>query len=197
VKKKFSIPFADQSGANLIIVGDNYLEITQFGRITSTFAYKSRRSYLQKFNIQDENFAARVKASFERQGFMEFLGAKLHDIGPGTVEINVLYHPKLSQQHGYFHGGLIGTLADNAAGYAAFTLMGASDSVLTVEYKLNIMSPASGELLIARARVLRPGQRVTVCQSDIFVKHKNQEKQCATMLGTFMRLADSADQPAI
>ena len=152
---------------------------------------------MTKYNIQDENFATRVKSSFGRQGFMEFLGATLREVGPGRVVIEVPFDRKLSQQHGFFHGGLIGTLADNAAGYAAFSLMGASDSVLTVEYKLNIMSPARGDLLIARGRVLRPGRRVTVCQSDIFVRQKNNEKQCATMLGTFMTLTDTIDEPVI
>ena len=150
----------------------------------------------QKFKIQNKDFAIRVRESFGRQGFMELLGAHLVDVSPGSVEIQVPYKKELSQQHGYFHGGLIGTLADNAGGYSAFSLMAASSSVLTVEFKLNIMAPALGEMLIARGRVLRPGKRVSVCQSDIFTLNDGIEKHCATMLGTFMTLADSADQPA-
>ncbi len=150
----------------------------------------------QKFKIRNENFANRVRESFDRQGFMDFLGASLVEILPGRVEIQVPYRKELSQQHGYFHGGLIGTLADNAGGYSAFTLMEATDSVLTIEYKLNIMAPALGQMLIARSRVLRPGRRVTVCQSDIFTRQDGAEKLCATMLGTFMTLADTADAPA-
>jgi acyl-coenzyme A thioesterase PaaI-like protein len=92
---------------------------------------------------------------------------------------------------------LIGTIGDNAGGYSAFSLMAATDSVLTVEYKLNIMAPAMGELLIARGRVVRPGRMLSVCQSDIFVSTKGVEKLCATMLGTFMTMADAPDEPSV
>ncbi len=150
---------------------------------------------MTRFNIQNAQFAQRVTDSFERQGFMLHLGAQIENIEPGLVEIRVPFQRHLSQQHGFFHGGLIGTIADNAGGYAAFTLMAVSDSVLTVEYKLNIMAPARGEELIARGRVLRPGRSVTVSQSDIFVLRDGTEKLCATMLGTFMTMVDSSDQP--
>ena len=106
------------------------------------------------------------------------------------------YDDELTQQHGFFHGGVIGTIADNAGGYASFTLMAAKDSVLTVEYKLNIMAPADGEMLISRGQVLRPGRRVTVARADIFVLQDGAEKLCSTMLGTFLTLADSPDEPA-
>ena len=150
----------------------------------------------QKFEIRNPDFATRVRESFGRQGFMHLLGAELVDVGPGSVEIQVPYKKQLSQQHGFFHGGLIGTLADNAGGYSAFSLMAATDSVLTVEYKLNIMAPALGEKLIARGQVLRPGRRLSVCQSDIFILKDGVEKLCATMLGTFMTLNDASDEPA-
>ncbi len=150
-----------------------------------------------EFKIRNENYAERVKGSFARQGFMNGLGAKLTEVGPGTVEIQVPYDKDLTQQHGFFHGGVIGTIADNAGGYASFSLMEATDSVLTVEYKLNIMAPADGEILISRGRVLRPGRRVTVSQSDVFVKRDGNEFLCATMLGTFMTLPNTSDEPAI
>jgi len=149
-----------------------------------------------QFKIRNEDYADRVRDSFSRQGFMAALGAQLTEVGPGQVEIRVPYNKDLTQQHGFFHGGVIGTIADNAGGYASFSLMDASDSVLTVEYKLNIMSPADGDLLISRGRVLRPGRRVTVSQSDVFVVREGSETLCATMLGTFMTLPDMADEPA-
>ncbi|MCP4185901.1 MAG: PaaI family thioesterase [Hyphomicrobiales bacterium] len=126
---------------------------------------------------------------------MTHLGAQIDNIKAGQVEIQVPFSKHLSQQHGYFHGGLIGTIGDNAGGYSAFSLMAASDSVLTVEYKLNIMTPAKGELLVARGRVLRPGRILSVCQSDIFVSRNGIEKLCATMLGTFMTMAEAPDGP--
>lgn len=152
-------------------------------------------SLLTDFQIRNAQFAERVEGSFNRQGLMAHLGARIANIKAGAVEIQVPFAQHLSQQHGFFHGGLIGTIGDNAGGYAAFSLMSATDSVLTVEYKLNIMAPAKGELLIARGRVLRAGRTLSVCQSDIFVSLDGVEKLCATMLGTFMTMADAPDEP--
>jgi uncharacterized protein (TIGR00369 family) len=148
------------------------------------------------FAIRNEDFADRVRRSFARQGFMNSLGASLTDIAPGRVEIAVAFDPQLTQQHGYFHGGVVGTLADNAGGYSSFTLMAASDSVLTVEYKLNLLAPAHGDVLLARGEVIRPGRRLTVSRADVFVKRDGVEHLCATMLGTFMTLEDTSDDPA-
>ncbi|NOX21622.1 MAG: PaaI family thioesterase [Actinobacteria bacterium] len=148
------------------------------------------------FVIRNEDYADRVRRSFARQGFMVSLGASLTDVEPGRVEIVVPFSDNLAQQHGYFHGGVVGTLADNAGGYASFSLMAASDSVLTVEYKLNLMAPAEGERLIARGAVIRAGRRLTVSRSDVFVQRNGAEYLCATMLGTFMTLANTSDDPA-
>ena len=106
------------------------------------------------FTAPDPDFAQRVEASFAAQGMMGHMGARLRLIEPGVCEIELPYADGVSQQHGFFHGGAIGTIADTAGGYAAFSLMEASDGVLTVEYKLNLMAPAQGELLIARGRVV-------------------------------------------
>lgn len=150
---------------------------------------------MTQFQVRNDDFANRVERSFARQGFMTTIGARLGRIEPGLTEIIVDASPALFQQHGFFHGGLIGTIADSAGGYACFTLLAASDSVLTVEYKLNFMAPAQGEKLLARGRVLRPGRNVTVCQSDIFAVNAGVEKHCATLLGTFMTIANRADSP--
>jgi uncharacterized protein (TIGR00369 family) len=150
---------------------------------------------MSQFIVHYEDYAKRIQESFARQGFMKYLGAELTSIEPGTVEIEVPYSKNITQQHDFFHGGVIGTIADNAGGYSAFTLMAATDSILTVEYKLNIMSPANGEKLIARGKVLRPGRKITTCKSDIFVVRDGKEKLCATMLGTFMTLENASDGP--
>ncbi len=127
---------------------------------------------------------------------MDRLEASLHNVGAGSVEIRLPYDEGLTQQHGYFHGGVIGSIADSAGGYAAFTLMAKTDSVLTVEYKLNIMAPAKGEMLIACGQVLRPGRRVTVCRADVYSVDDGNKTLCATMLGTFMVLPDTSDEKA-
>lgn len=139
------------------------------------------------------DFEARVRDSFSRQSFMSTIGAELVRVEPGEVDIRVPYRADLCQQHGLFHGGLIGTIADNAAGYASFSLMPAENSVLTVEYKLNFVSPAQGDALISRARVTRAGRRVTVCHIDVFAEAEGVEKLCASALGTFMTLENTSD----
>ncbi len=150
---------------------------------------------MAEFKSLDPGYAERIRASFSRQGFMITLGAELSDIKPGFAEITVPYDPALTQQHGYFHGGLIGTIADNAAGYASGSLMGPEDSLLTVEYKLNFMSPANGERLISRGQVVRPGRTITVSKADVFAFKDGREYRCATLLGTFMKLPDTPDNP--
>lgn len=126
---------------------------------------------------------------------MASLNATLSAVDPGRVEIQVPFETVLSQQHGYFHGGVIGAVADNAGGYSTFTLLAASDSILTVEYKLNIVAPADGDTLISRGQVLRPGRTLTVSEAKVFVVRDGVERLCAVMLGTFMTLHDTPDEP--
>ena len=106
----------------------------------------------------DAEYESRVRESFARQGLMKHFGAELAELGPGRAEIRVPFRTELTQQHGYFHAGVSGAIADSACGYAAYTLMPADSSVLTVEYKMNLLAPAEGEKLMARARVLRSGK---------------------------------------
>jgi uncharacterized protein (TIGR00369 family) len=110
----------------------------------------------------------RIRASFERQGLMGHLGARLSHIGPGQVHIVLPARPEVTQQHGYFHAGATSAIADSAGGYAAFTLFHENTSVLTVEYKVNLLAPAEGEHLEAVGRVLRSGRTLTVCQFEVF-----------------------------
>lgn len=147
------------------------------------------------FQARNPAFEQRVRESFARQSFMKTIGAELAAVCPGSVEIRLPYREDLCQQHGYFHGGVIGSLADNVGGYAAFSLMQAQDSVLTVEYKMNIVAPGDGEALIAYGRVLRPGRSLTVCKADVYASKGGQEKLCATALCTLMTLTEQSDGP--
>ena len=140
------------------------------------------------FQPTDPHYEDRIKATFTRQPFMELLGAQLIAVHPGSCEIHLPYREELSQQHGFFHAGTIGTIADNAAGCAASTLMDAESSVLTVEFKLNLLAPGNGELLVARSHVIKPGRTLSVCQSDVFVRRNGEEKQCAVALITLIQL---------
>lgn len=147
------------------------------------------------FAIRDPDYQARIRDSFARQGFMIDIGATIAALGPGYCEIHLPYKRAVAQQHGYFHGGILATLADNAAGYASFTLMAATDSVLTVEFKLNIVAPGDGEALIARGQVMKAGKTLTVSRSDVFAVKHGRETLSATLLGTFMRMAGAPDGP--
>ena len=142
---------------------------------------------------RDPNFATRVEKSFNAQGMMGLIGARLLSIHPGVCEIEMPYSDGVSQQHGFFHGGVIGTIADSAAGYAAFSLMGAEDGVLTVEYKLNLMAPADGDRLVARGQVLRSGRTLTVTRAEVSVFKDAQETVCAAVQQTIMRIVGRAD----
>ncbi len=122
---------------------------------------------MNTFTARDPNFAARIRDSFERQPFMETVGATLSRVEPGRVEIEAPFADHITQQHGFVHGGVVGAIADSAAGYAAYTLMAAEDSVLTVEYKLNLLAPAKGERIVAKAEVMRPGRTLTIVRSDV------------------------------
>jgi uncharacterized protein (TIGR00369 family) len=151
---------------------------------------------MSTFEPRNPDFAEQVRASFARQHFMSFLGAKLTDVRPGACEVRLPFRLELGQQHGYFHGGVIGTLSDNACGYAAYSLAPPGSTVLTVEYKLNIVAPGAGELLVSRGTVVRPGRTLIVCRADTFVVADGSERLCATALETLLIMVGRADSPA-
>lgn len=140
------------------------------------------------FESRNPDFERAVRDSFARQGLMGTLGARLDEVLPGRVVIVADYHDGLGQQHGFFHGGVIGAIADSAGGYSAYSLMPPDSNVLTVEYKMNIVAPGKGERLIARGQVIRPGRTLTVTRADVFAVDAGAENLCATMLQTLMRL---------
>jgi uncharacterized protein (TIGR00369 family) len=148
-----------------------------------------------RFAAVDAEFDRRVRESFARQGLMKHLGAELGELRPGHAEIQVPFRLELTQQHDYFHAGVSGAVADSACGYAAYTLMPANSSVLTVEYKMNLLAPADGEKLMARARVLRSGKTLKICAADVYVQKNGAEIHCATMLATIMCLPGKSDRP--
>jgi uncharacterized protein (TIGR00369 family) len=150
---------------------------------------------MRAFAPKNPEFAARVRENFARQAALGLIGAELTRIEPGVVDIEVQYRPDLAQQHGYFHGGIVGMVADGAAGGAAFSMIPADSTVLSVEYKINFIAPAAGERLIARGRVLKPGRTLCICQVDVTVVRDGEETLCAVMLQTAMALAGKPDGP--
>lgn len=111
---------------------------------------------------------ARIQDSFDRQGLMRHLGARIAHIAPGRVHIELPSRKEVSQQHGYIHAGATSAIADTAGGYAAFTLFPEDSSVLTVEYKINLLAPAQGDHIEAVGTVRKSGRTLTVCQLEVF-----------------------------
>jgi len=136
----------------------------------------------------DPNYETRVRASFDRQEVMTTFGASLVRLSPGEAEIEFPYAPGLTQHNGYIHAGVITTVVDSACGYAAYTLMPADSDVLSIEYKVNFMSPALGEKFRGVGRVVKAGRTVTVCSGDVIAIANGVEKVVATMLATMITM---------
>lgn len=141
----------------------------------------------------DSEFERKVRESFLRQPFMQHLRAEMTAVHPGACEIRVPFRAELTQQHGFFHAGVSGAIADSASGYAAFTLMPTQSSVLTVEYKLNLVAPARGDWLLTRAQVIRNGKTLKVCRAEVFAMQGAAETLCAVSLSTIMTMFDRKD----
>jgi uncharacterized protein (TIGR00369 family) len=139
----------------------------------------------------DPGFARRCHESFARQKAMALIGARLTGVDPGYVEIELPWRTELTQQKGYVHGGIVGMIADTACGYSAFSLMPADCSIVTVEYKMNILNPGRGAL-VARAEVVKPGRTLTVARAEVYA---DDGTHVATMLQTLMMLAGIPDTP--
>jgi uncharacterized protein (TIGR00369 family) len=142
---------------------------------------------------QNPEFERLVRESFEKQQVMRTLGARLSRIAPGEIDIELPYRDALTQQHGFLHAGVVTTVLDSACGYAAFSLMPPGAGVLSIEFKVNLLAPAKGEVLIARSRVLRAGRTISVCQADGIMRSGSHELQIATMLATIMTVMDRPD----
>lgn len=138
----------------------------------------------------DPRFAERVRASFARQRLMTTIGAEIVEVAAGRVVLRLPFREDLTQQHGFLHAGTIAALADSACGYAALTLMPADAAVLSVEFKVNMLAPAAGDAIVARADVIRPGKTIMVCRADVVAVTGAAEKLVAAMQGTMMVARD-------
>ena len=137
-------------------------------------------------HAHDPEFADRVRASFAKQHAMDLIHATLPVVEPGLTEIHLPHWTGVEQQHGFVHGGVVGMIADSAAGYAANTLTPADTSVLTVEYKLNLVAPADGQRLVARGEVIKPGRTLIITRAEVFAIRDEQSTLCAIMQQTIM-----------
>ena len=134
----------------------------------------------------DPDFESRVRASFAQQGLLNTFNGKITLISPGELHIEAPFDERFTQQDNYLHAGVVTTLMDSACGYASYTLMPADSRVLTVEFKVNFLSPAQGEHFRAEGRVVKSGKTITVCEGKFFANQNDQEKLIAMMQATMM-----------
>ncbi|MBS0345839.1 MAG: PaaI family thioesterase [Proteobacteria bacterium] len=125
---------------------------------------------------------------------MHLVKASLPVVEHGLTEIHVPHWSGIEQQHGFVHGGVVGMIADSAAGYAAMSMVPPSASVLTVEYKMNLLAPADGEKLVARGQVVRPGRTLIVTKAEVFALKDGKETLCALMQQTIMVMHGKAEK---
>ena len=128
---------------------------------------------------------ARIRESFGRQRHMATLGVTIAYIGPGEVHLAMPYDERFCQQNGFLHAGAVASVADSASGYAAYTLAPPDTDVLAVEFKINLLEPARADGFLARARVLRPGRTLSICQADV-VGTDADARLIATMTSTII-----------
>ena len=142
-----------------------------------------------RFEPADAAYAQRVRASFERQAAMATIGAKLTEVEPGRVVIELPWQQALTQQHGFLHAGMVATALDSACGYAGFSLMQPDAAVLTIEFKINLLAPAQGERFRMEGLVVKPGRTITVAEGRAYAIDGGREKLVATMGATLMAVA--------
>ena len=138
-------------------------------------------------------YEARVRDSFARQGAMRLIGARMTDVAPGYCAIELTPRPDLSQQHGYVHAGIVSTIVDSAGGYAGFTLFAETSSVLTVEFKLNLLAPAGGDRLIAEGFVVKPGRTLAITRGEVHAERDGTRTLVALMQQTLMVMHGKGD----
>ena len=138
-------------------------------------------------------YEARVRESFARQGAMKLIGAAISEVAPGYCAIAVAPRPELSQQHAYVHAGIVGAIVDSAGGYAGFTLFPEDASVLTVEFKLNLVAPAKGERIVAEGFVVKPGRTLCVTRGEVHALRGDKRKLVAVMQQTLMVMHGKED----
>ena len=144
------------------------------------------------FEPRNPDWEAIVRDSFARQKVMRLIGAEMGALAPGHCEIRLPYRDDLTQQNGYFHAGITAAIVDSAGGYAGLTVMSAGADVLTVEFKLNLLAPADGDILVAEGQVLKSGRNLVITRGEVYAIRNGQATHCATMQQTLMTMHGKA-----
>ena len=148
--------------------------------------------YRFPFMSQPHFNEARVRTSFANQPFMQTIRAVLTRVEPGQIEIEMPVWDGIRQQHGFAHGGVVGSIADSACGFAALSVAAPDAGVLTTEFKCNVLAPSVGEKLIARGAIIKAGRTLTLTEARIFAVAEGKERLCAHMTATIMTVQGRA-----
>lgn len=132
------------------------------------------------------DFRARIRRNFERQAAMATIGAELTRVEHGMIEIELPFDVKLTQQHGILHAGIISAALDSACGFAAYSVIDPEASILTIEFKVNLMSPGRGERFLFRGEITKPGTTIIVADGRAYAVGDGPAKLIASMTGTMM-----------
>jgi len=143
-----------------------------------------------RFEPRDPGWERKVRESFASQRVMRTLGAELVSVAPGHCEIRLPCRDDLTQQHGFIQAGIVSSIADNAGGYAGFSLMPAGASVLAVEFKINFLAPATGDYLLAVAEVIKPGRTLVITRAEVYAWRDGKPTHCAAMQQTLMNTGE-------
>jgi uncharacterized protein (TIGR00369 family) len=154
----------------------------------------TRPEAVNSFNPRDPDWERRCRDSFAAQQYMRLIGGEIVSLAPGQCIVAVRMKPELTQQRGFLHGGVTAALADTAAGFAAYSLMPAGSSPLTVEFKINLMAPAAGERFLASGNVVRSGRTLTIVEVDVSAQAKGETQMIAKMLATLICLENTPDR---
>jgi uncharacterized protein (TIGR00369 family) len=141
----------------------------------------------------DPDYEARVRASFARQGAMRTIGATMESVAPGHCAISLVPRAEIAQQHGYVHAGVVAAIVDSAGGYAGYTLFPVDSSVLTVEFRLNLLAPAAGTRLIAEGAVVKPGRTLVITRGEVHAERDGKRTLVAIMQQTLMMMHGKSD----
>lgn len=143
---------------------------------------------------KDPNWHDRVTAIFDEAAFLQLVGIELLELEPGFVTTSLMIRDELCQHAGLVHAGVQATIADHSAGGAAATLIAPESNVLTVEFKINLLRPAKGDVMVCRSKVIKPGRQLTFCQSDVFVRTKDDEIQTASATVTIASIEPRSER---
>lgn len=143
--------------------------------------------------IDAGDFRDRVRRSFDRQEAMRTIGAELTRVEQAMIEIEMPFDAKLTQQHGFLHAGVIAAALDSACGYAAYTVIEPEASILTIEFKINLLSPGRGERFLFRGEITKPGSTIIVADGRAYALSDGPAKLIASMTGSMMVIRGRQD----